>query len=432
MKMSRGVLLILSAMGLFFFHAPVSRAQMACTGSVFGDVDSTSVGPTFCAYIEQFAALGITGGCSVSPPLFCPDSPVTRGQMAVFLSVARNHNHDSVYVDVTGDTMSGAVSDGPVLSVTNSATGYAIRGIASDTGIGQNYGGFFSSQGSDGSGVYGVGANDGDASNNGGYFVAHGATGRGVYGVADYDGNTVNYGGRFVARASGGRGTYGLAQGINGVGVHGNANNTGVGTNYGGYFEASSTSSRGVYANGNAYDFYAGGTGTNYGPFTGGHEVKLSEDFPAEVRPGMIVSVTGQTRTRHRKNGTASLSSTLPTVRLSHQASDKAVFGVFVTEAPLHEDHWYQARERERFATVNALGEGRVWVSDLNGKIDVGDYITTSSIAGYGQKQGDDLLHSYTLGKVIEDVDWDSVTETVSFEGRTYKIYLIAVVYTSG
>lgn len=54
------------------------------------------------------------------------------------------------------------------------------------------------------------------------------------------------------------------------------------------------------------------------------------------------------------------------------------------------------------------------------------------AIPGYGQKQNDDLLHSYTLGKAIETVDWDTVTEVVEIDGKTYKVYLIAVVYTSG
>jgi len=81
---------------------------------------------------------------------------------------------------------------------------------------------------------------------------------------------------------------------------------------------------------------------------------------------------------------------------------------------------------------VNAQGDGRAWVSNINGNIEVGDYITTSLIPGYGQRQDDDLLHSYTLGKATETVDWDSVTETVQFNGKTFKIYLIAVVYTSG
>jgi hypothetical protein len=33
-------------------------------------------------------SVGITGGCQLSPPLYCLDQAVTRGQMAVFLSTA--------------------------------------------------------------------------------------------------------------------------------------------------------------------------------------------------------------------------------------------------------------------------------------------------------------------------------------------------------
>jgi hypothetical protein len=39
-------------------------------------------------YIEALAASGITAGCSVAPPLYCPDNPLTRRQMAVFLAKA--------------------------------------------------------------------------------------------------------------------------------------------------------------------------------------------------------------------------------------------------------------------------------------------------------------------------------------------------------
>ena len=59
-----------------------------CNGTVFRDVNSTAVGEPLCRFIEDFAARGITGGCSANPPLFCPDAPVTRQQMAVFLEAA--------------------------------------------------------------------------------------------------------------------------------------------------------------------------------------------------------------------------------------------------------------------------------------------------------------------------------------------------------
>jgi hypothetical protein len=42
----------------------------------------------FFQYVEALSAAGITGGCNAAPPLYCPDAPVTRGQMAVFLAKA--------------------------------------------------------------------------------------------------------------------------------------------------------------------------------------------------------------------------------------------------------------------------------------------------------------------------------------------------------
>jgi hypothetical protein len=53
----------------------------ACTG-VFGDVACPG---TFTNWIERLYTLGITGGCSASPLLYCPSSSVNRGQMAVFV-----------------------------------------------------------------------------------------------------------------------------------------------------------------------------------------------------------------------------------------------------------------------------------------------------------------------------------------------------------
>ena len=39
-------------------------------------------------FIEDLSIRGITAGCAVGPPaLYCPDNPVTREQMAAFLSL---------------------------------------------------------------------------------------------------------------------------------------------------------------------------------------------------------------------------------------------------------------------------------------------------------------------------------------------------------
>jgi hypothetical protein len=59
-------------------HGP-THTPPACTG-VFGDVPC---GSQFADWIEELAAEGVTGGCGGGN--YCPTSPVTRAQMAVFL-----------------------------------------------------------------------------------------------------------------------------------------------------------------------------------------------------------------------------------------------------------------------------------------------------------------------------------------------------------
>jgi hypothetical protein len=79
---------------------PVTRQQMAVfllrtlegsgylppdCADIFDDVPCTP-GEGFSDWIEELANRGITGGCSVTPPLYCPTNPNNRGQMAVFLT----------------------------------------------------------------------------------------------------------------------------------------------------------------------------------------------------------------------------------------------------------------------------------------------------------------------------------------------------------
>ncbi len=63
-----------------WWHRSVSPAPAVAT---FNDVPT---GHPFFQYIEALAASGITGGCGNNN--YCPDAPLTRGQMAVFLSKA--------------------------------------------------------------------------------------------------------------------------------------------------------------------------------------------------------------------------------------------------------------------------------------------------------------------------------------------------------
>jgi hypothetical protein len=84
-------------------NANVTRGQMAvlllkgmygaaytppdATGTIFNDIPADHM---FAKWIEQLAAEGITGGCGNSN--YCPDAPVTREQLAVFLLRAEHGN----------------------------------------------------------------------------------------------------------------------------------------------------------------------------------------------------------------------------------------------------------------------------------------------------------------------------------------------------
>ena len=72
------------------------------TSNTFIDVPTTHA---FYSYIEAFHNAGITAGCSVSPRRYCPDNPVTRGEMAVFLeramgNLSPNPDPSNMFTDV--------------------------------------------------------------------------------------------------------------------------------------------------------------------------------------------------------------------------------------------------------------------------------------------------------------------------------------------
>ena len=84
--------------GNFCPGSSVTRAQMAVfllktllgsgyvppvVAQIFGDVPPGSFAAD---WINDLYGRGVTGGCQQSPPLYCPGNPVTRGQMAVFLT----------------------------------------------------------------------------------------------------------------------------------------------------------------------------------------------------------------------------------------------------------------------------------------------------------------------------------------------------------
>jgi len=92
----------------------------------------------------------------------------------------------------------------------------------------------------------------------------------------------------------------------------------------------------------------------------------------------------------------------------------------------------------DEWMEINSIGEGAVWVIDVSGSFENGDYITTSAVNGYGTKQDDDVHHNYTLGKITMDCDFDlnasASYNCVEFEwsGSTYRRSFVGCTYHCG
>jgi hypothetical protein len=156
--------------------------------------------------------------------------------------------------------------------------------------------------------------------------------------------------------------------------------------------------------------------------FTGQHRTFI-KDIPftrAEELEGLIVS-SDQNKYIKMSGGIEAGSNaittneSLPVVSLSTIVNDKKCFGVISgSEDPETRQEQYgnfvSVNKKEVGDTrvyINSVGEGAMWVTDINGPLESGDYITTSNVAGYGQKQDSEFLANYTVAKITMDCDFD-------------------------
>ena len=151
--------------------------------------------------------------------------------------------------------------------------------------------------------------------------------------------------------------------------------------------------------------------------FTGQHIC-----FPDEEAAGKGLIVSARKNQFVKLNGLAigknaiTIDESLPIVSLSKVAQDKTCFGVVSKLEPSNEVYRTEIiggliSESIKIAgdnriVVNSVGEGAIWVVNTNGPLESGDYITTSNVAGYGQKQDDDVLHNFTVAKITMDCDF--------------------------
>jgi hypothetical protein len=178
-----------------------------------------------------------------------------------------------------------------------------------------------------------------------------------------------------------------------------------------------------------------------FSTFTGAHvpQRPSGSDF-SNWKPGMIVKSTGDI-IPFSGSMSGSLSMAWPIVDIVTTQKDKAVMGVYdvLISAPIdHENYTTSSRDVGRMAGLNdnapsihynAIGEGKLLVTDTNGNIETGDYICSSARIGHGEKQDDDLLHNYTVAKATEPYNFTSASNDAELG---YKSILIACTYHCG
>jgi hypothetical protein len=162
--------------------------------------------------------------------------------------------------------------------------------------------------------------------------------------------------------------------------------------------------------------------------FTGQHRAVVDKVNVSDYEnfEGLIVSANKNKYINVDKDITTGsnaiqISQSLPLVSLSNVVHDKACYGVIAGSEDIESRTYEQGtfvsvfhkQKGDTRAFINSVGEGAIWVSNTNGSLESGDYITTSNVAGYGQKQDDDVLHNYTVAKITMDCDFNPVTQPI-------------------
>ncbi len=173
------------------------------------------------------------------------------------------------------------------------------------------------------------------------------------------------------------------------------------------------------------YDFYAAGAGTNYGPFTGAHDVLWPNDVTMD-EGDIVVDVEcmargGISNTLFRvekssmpyqsgvigivNRSLGSLSSTLPAVFIlgkekvvdSYPGEEDTIEYVDVIS-----DRYHELKNEYQRGTVNSIGEGQMNVCGENGNFCIGDVIVASSMPGKGMRADPGMAITFdSYGRIV-------------------------------
>ncbi len=156
------------------------------------------------------------------------------------------------------------------------------------------------------------------------------------------------------------------------------------------------------------------GTTLTYNAFTGAHFANSNQSFEY----GKVMVLNGDNANYHGYPN----SEILYGIDYSTQINDKRVLGAYsgliepTKEFSLDNPH-----------QVMAVGNGKLWVTNEGGNIQIGDYLITSSSQGMAMKDNAQFATSYVCARATEKVNW----KRVKADENGVKKLLINVLYES-
>ena len=156
--------------------------------------------------------------------------------------------------------------------------------------------------------------------------------------------------------------------------------------------------------------------------FTGQHKNLMNQNIDT-TKVGLIVSATNN-HINVDNSIIPTINESLPFCILANTNNDKKVFGVISDKEDINNSRehssgnfisvYQKSNTNERRIFINSVGEGAIWVCNKNGTLENGDYITSTTVSGYGAKQtlNEGFLMNYTVAKITRDCDF-SLTKIV-------------------
>ena len=164
--------------------------------------------------------------------------------------------------------------------------------------------------------------------------------------------------------------------------------------------------------------------------FTGQHRCIIDKYLDISNVIGLIVYSSGK-YINIDNSLNPSINESLPLCNLTNIENDKRIFGVISNKEDNSSTRNYlngrfgsffqKTNINEARFFINSVGEGGIWVCNKNGSLENGDYISSSNILGYGQKQilHEDFLTKFTVAKITCDCSFN-LNKVVKQKLKTY------------